>query len=279
MEKKEIKEKLLQKVFEDALMSKENKYYFQSYEDNLIYKKNNKYSLWYSDVIDELSNGSGKELQSKFRAIYSSAALCVNSFSFFKRSECINIPFVNGLLLNGGLKFESKLSTGISSAKANLDVEINSKNDVVFIESKFLEYYNKSTKLNISQKYSSYSNVKQLIDKYKNIKDKCSMDCIKQLICHFTAINHALENGEFHDKNVYLCFLYWSSGMFSEQESDLLDLLESFKENLDNKPTNPNNIKFIYSTYNELYEIWGQSKDAELKSHSQILKDKYIISI
>lgn len=53
--------------------------YLNDFKDNLIA------TISVDDFFDDLNSGDGNELKSKFKALYSSSALCVNFFGYFKR--------------------------------------------------------------------------------------------------------------------------------------------------------------------------------------------------
>ncbi len=86
--------------------------------------------------VDDLSSGSGNELDSKFKAVYSSSALAVNSFAYLKKRLPINLFGHSFSQLN----FEKQLSSGLGGTKPNLDVVLENETTTFGIESKFLEW-------------------------------------------------------------------------------------------------------------------------------------------
>jgi hypothetical protein len=142
--------------------------YFDNWEDNLL------------DDIDknlvelDLTDGSGNELNKKFKAIHSSSALCVNNFGIFKDKELIKdfkiigeTEFINSIL------FEEKLATGLQGTKPNLDAYLENLNSIIGIESKFTEYFVKK-KASFEPSYNKENlgylpnEVFDLIEKYSN---------------------------------------------------------------------------------------------------------------
>ncbi len=137
MERNEIKgavKKILHRVFQEIRpgVSLDRNGYTTTAEENLID------SVFMSDFEEDLGQGGGNELNSKFRAVHSSSALAVNVFGPFKRH-------LTNLILLGeagfdSLEFEKKCLTGLQGQPPNLDVVAQSGDAVIGIESKFTEY-------------------------------------------------------------------------------------------------------------------------------------------
>ncbi len=88
-------------------------------------------------IEDDLRRGDGRELDRKFRAVHSSAALVVNCFGPFKTRP-------HSLLLCGkvgarSVEFERRLPTPLRGTPPNLDAWIDRGGEVVAVESKLLE--------------------------------------------------------------------------------------------------------------------------------------------
>lgn len=89
-------------------------------------------------------HGSGKELQTKARAVHSSSMLGYNFFSWINEQN----PFIWGEVTYTKVYFEVRLRTiKRSPAPANMDIVLDGfdkdgKRVLLFIESKFLEYTN-----------------------------------------------------------------------------------------------------------------------------------------
>lgn len=161
--------------------------------DNLI----NSIDNWI-EIKNELELGQGNELKPdkngviKFNAIHSSAALCVNNFSFFKKH-------INSIEFFGHSKFydsifEKKISTGISTP--NLDFYLESNDVIIGIESKFTEFFSKKLP-NHKDNLSKYVNRKKLeylesefqnlIVQYRNSTHPLHLD-VAQLLKHSMAL-------------------------------------------------------------------------------------------
>jgi hypothetical protein len=94
---------------------------------------------WMGLIRKDYEEGGGKELDQKFRAVHSSAALVANHFAPFKREP-------SQLVMLGRIGFsrptlEKKLPSGLHGTPPNLDVFLENKNNnsCIAIESKLLE--------------------------------------------------------------------------------------------------------------------------------------------
>jgi hypothetical protein len=96
---------------------------------------------WMELIIKDYEEGGGKELELKFRAVHSSAALAANHFAHFKHIE--RLPTLSLLGRNGArdLRFERKLPIFRGGTPPNLDVWIDRSDEVIAIESKLTEYF------------------------------------------------------------------------------------------------------------------------------------------
>lgn len=90
------------------------------------------------DFEADLSQGSGDELATKFRAAHSSSALAVNAFAPFRR----RLPDLAVGPHRGftAMAFERKCPSGLGGTPPNLDLVLESPDHVLAIESKCLEY-------------------------------------------------------------------------------------------------------------------------------------------
>jgi hypothetical protein len=88
--------------------------------------------------LEDLARGNGNELESKFRAIHSSAALVVNAFARFKDERAhLRLADVSGFET---LKFERVCPTGLRApGQPNLDIVAEAPAGVIAVESKCTE--------------------------------------------------------------------------------------------------------------------------------------------
>lgn len=111
----------------------DDKGYVPAAEDNLIP------DLTIDAFRDDLGAGAGQELLTKFRAVYSSSALAVNTFAPLRANNiAVDIGSHPALSVEG---FERRLPTGLASAMPpHLDVVLRGSEALVAVESKCLEY-------------------------------------------------------------------------------------------------------------------------------------------
>jgi hypothetical protein len=84
--------------------------------------------------VDDFNNGDGRELEFKFLAIHSSAALAVNTFACFKPEPC-SLPLANSTGFVS-LAFEARCPIGLRGGRpANLDLLVRSARGIVGVES------------------------------------------------------------------------------------------------------------------------------------------------
>lgn len=157
---------------------------------------------------DMFNRGSGKELQTKARAIHSSSMLAYNFFHWISESHPIEI---NGVLYTS-VYFEVLIPC-IKKSRANMDVVLLSKDKstVLFIESKFTEHFStaSSQMKKMSAAYmcqkSYYSEAGKWIELVKFYKEAARSggryyDGIKQELCHLIAIDALMKEEVVVDK-------------------------------------------------------------------------------
>jgi Restriction Endonuclease associating with ARP len=96
---------------------------------------------WMELIIKDYKEGEEKELEVKFCAVHSSAALVANHFARFKPPD--RLPTLSLLGRNGAknLRFERKLPIFRGGTPPNLDVWIDRDDEVIAIESMLTEYF------------------------------------------------------------------------------------------------------------------------------------------
>lgn len=100
-------------------------------------KKNLLQTEWMEFIRADYQKGGGKELEQKFRAAHSSAALVANHFARFKKE-----PHYLTIASQSGFDipiFEKRLPTGLRGIPPNLDVFLENRDCCIAIESKLLE--------------------------------------------------------------------------------------------------------------------------------------------
>ena len=222
---------------------------------------------------DELMQGSGNELNSKFSALYSSSALAVNNFSIFKQ----NINSFSFLGYNNFEKanFERKFPTRLGGTPPNLDFVLENNNAIIAFESKYLEVLDKK-KVDFKESYNqaklSYldSFWFELIDEYK---DKELFLDVAQLIKHSIGLIHHKQGKP--NSQVILVYIYWvpkNKNAFCEYKSHSIEL-----ENFENQLKKQSDIIFKSMTYSDLWKLYEDN--LRFSEHFEKVKEKYFISI
>lgn len=188
--------------------------YFNNFEDNLI----EKYSNW-GIIKSEIDQGGGGEFKGekpKFKATYSSAALCVNNFAPIKEN-IDKFSFLGESNFTTSF-FEKNLPTGISTPY--LDFYIENENSIFAFESKYTEHltqklpnFSKSDKTvgNLQKYINRRAKLKNLpknfiddvIQYYTNYDKKMYLD-VSQLIKHIIGLINEPSN-----KKKTLVYVFW----------------------------------------------------------------------
>lgn len=218
---------------------------------------------------EDLSSGNGKELESKFKALYSSSALTVNSFGILKNDNNFEIFGQRDFNLKN---FERKFPTGLHGTPPNLDFVLENGSSIICFESKYLEYFIK-TKVEFRESYSPNKLPYlaefwfELIDFYRG--QWLHLD-IAQLIKHSIGI---IKNKG--DKKAMLVYIYWEPKISKDYHE-----ISKHKEELEEFATKlkaQSDIEFKMMTYTELWNSFNSKN--ELKLHVKRLKDRYLLSI
>jgi hypothetical protein len=89
-------------------------------EDNLLS------TVSFADIAEDYKGAAGRELELKFCATYSSAALAANCFGLFRKGGC-PIPSVAGANGSTSLHFEQPLAHGVLGQRPTLDALIRAQ--------------------------------------------------------------------------------------------------------------------------------------------------------
>jgi hypothetical protein len=220
----------------------------------------------------ELDGGSGNELKGKFLAVHSSSALAVNTFAPMKGDpNKLNLRGINGF---NSIKFEQKLSTGLSGTPPNIDLIAENETEVLAIESKFLEYFGPK-KPNFSSSYTK-KNLPKAEDKWLDLityfRNSTPMYLdVAQLIKHYLGLRNT---AEYANRKITLMYLFWEP-----ENTSKFDIFEKHRNELINftKYVSGSSIEFIYKSYPELWSEW-ESKRLN-KKHLINLNKRYHMSI
>lgn len=237
--------------------------YVAEIEDNLIP------TVSKEDFIADLANANGNELESKFKALYSSSALCVNFFGYFKRHLDKLVLLGEGNFKVG--RFEEKLSTGLKGTAPNLDFFLESDTSIIVFESKFLELLTPKQPKFSSSYSDSFLNalhpgLSQIVHHYRANSAKAYLDTA-QLIKH--SIGLLKKNDE--KKRTKLIYLYWQPTNahefyeYSQHEKELVD----FSKRMKAIP----GLSFHYFTYRDFHTLFANI--SFFREHLTNFKNRY----
>ena len=228
------------------------------------------------DFEADLRQGNGNELKEKFRAVYSSSALVVNTFAPFKAN-----PNALRLLGRDGfapLIFERKCPHGIPGRRPpNLDVLTEDLAGIVAIESKCLEHlsphvaefapaYESEIKDERCQSawFREMQRLRKLPRTYRWLD-------VAQLIKHAFGLAYTFPN-----RPVTLLYLYWEPSnadmfpMFDEHRREIARFAEAIAGD---------GPKFVSMSYPELWQGWQAVTEPEwLKIHVSRLRTRYAVA-
>lgn len=151
------------------------------------------------EFIQMFLDGDGNELVSKACAVHSSSMLGYNFFHWISKNNPLTLKFEDKTIEYTKVLFEVKIPVLKGSRPANMDIVLtNVNNDILFIESKFLEYLNLG-KFDISNTYKNdkkyYCNGEKWSDfisssSLKTDEKKQYWSGIKQEICHLIGLTN-----------------------------------------------------------------------------------------
>jgi hypothetical protein len=254
-----IRQKIIDKA---AILNTDG--YVAEIKDNLIQ------TVSEEDFIADLANGNGNELSSKFKALYSSSALCVNFFGYFTRHLSKFELLGEGNFKVG--KFEAKLPTGLKGTAPNLDFFLENQTSIIGVESKFLEILSPKQP-RFSSSYSDiflntlHLGLSEIMNHYRSDNSKTYLDT-SQLIKH--SIGLIRRKG---DKNANLIYLYWEPinanefYEYSQHKKELVDFADRMKA--------ISSISFYYFTYVDFYTLFANNN--LFTEHLTNFKNRYTL--
>lgn len=260
----------VQQTLQDRLRTTiklDDKGYVQKPEQNLLPGVRLEY------FEDDLQQGAGSELQTKFRAAHSSSALAVNSFAWFCAVRRLHHLNLLGASCAKELKFERKCPIFRGGRAPHLDVWIEFDGEVIAIESKLTEYLAK-TKPEFSPAYERlappglsepcwwnlYQDAKKGTPTYL---DRA------QLLKHYFGLRKFQQKKDAPGQ-ITLLYLYWKPGNADDIEickSHQLELAAFERSVADSE------IKFCSMSYLQLWRDW--QKVPELADHVHNLQSRY----
>ena len=224
-----------------------------------------------------LLEGAGDELRTKFCAVHSSSALAVNCFApYVKNLDQISLFDESGA---SEIRFEKKLPVFPRARAPHLDVWIERNNRVIAIESKFLEYFKpkRPKKTDFKAAYERLA-PPGLAEKcwwevYNDAKQRHASHLNRvQLVKHYFGMR------KYQEKNpvqMTLLYVFWepTNGNVLDECIRHRSEIEAFKKSVE--PASK--IEFRWMTYSDLWKQW--SKIPSLSKHAADLKARYEISL
>lgn len=203
------------------------------------------------DVQADFAQGSGNELDGKFRAAHSSAALAVNAFGPWR-----NHPHGLSLLGKSGftrLQFEQKCPTGLGGIPPNLDVLVEGPGVVIGIESKFLEIL-APKQPEFADSYAR-ENLPQMEAAWWSLLCKLKAGPAQhldaaQLVRHYLGLRN---QPEFRDRKIVLLYLFWEPANWQDfpEYRRHREEIAAFQDQVKDSA-----VTFTWMTYPELWRHW-----------------------
>jgi hypothetical protein len=240
--------------------------YVPKIEDNLIP------GITQAHFQDDLKRGSGNELESKFRAVHSSSALVVNTFSHWKNNtSALELCDRSGF---NEITFEKQCKTGLGGTPPNIDVLARSDNKCIGVESKFLEYLD----LKKPSFSDSYRRERLSVEgQWWELIEKCRggiaqyLD-VAQLIKHYLGLRNCYIDKDC--SNVILLYLFWepvnwkSFQLFKAHRQEILEFADHVKGT---------SVTFVSKSYLELWDEWEMRYG--LFDYLTHLRDRYALEV
>jgi Restriction Endonuclease associating with ARP len=228
------------------------------------------------DIRTDFDTGAGYELRSKMRAPHSSSALVVNMFGRWRRDP-------SSLCIQGetgfeSLTFEARCSSGLGGTSPHLDMLAVSRDAVVAVESKCLEYLQEKRPV-FSRSYDTIADARarsaffKLVPQLRtNAHEFRSLD-VAQLVKHYLGLTNC-----WPDKRLTLLYLYWepeNAGNFDQfaehrREIEHFCKLVGFESN----------FTFRAACHRELWAEWEIANRPEwIRNQVQQLRLRYDVLI
>lgn len=225
---------------------------------------------------DDLMQGSGNELISKFNALYSSSALAVNNFAIVKKHPK-DFSFLDYSNFDK-VDFERQFKTGLSGTPPNLDFTLENKDAVIAFESKYLELLDKK-KIVFKDSYNK-ANLSYLSDFWFNLidsyVDKEQFLDVAQLIKHSIGLlNYKRNIQSKQTKKILLVYIFWAPVNFDkfseyiEHSNELNKFAVCIKQQSE--------IEFISMSYNQFWDLYKNNPIFNV--HFDKLRNRYSIEI
>jgi hypothetical protein len=224
------------------------------------------------DIRADFAQGSGNELEGKFRAAHSSSALAANTFGPWRKN-----PQPLCLMGTPGyefLQFEKQCPTGLGGIPPNLDLLAAGPGIVVGVESKFLEFLSpKPPKFAASYTRENLPQMEECWATWMEaLKDGPPQHLdAAQLVRHYLGLRN---QPEFQGKRIVLLYLFWEPENWADfpeyrrHREELAAFYDHVKDS---------DVAFTWMTYPDLWRLWeylGLYPD-----HLREIRRRYLLAI
>jgi hypothetical protein len=235
------------------------------------------------DFWSDLGAGAGNELvddskgPAKFCAAYSSSALAVNAFGPFRHAP--GSLEILGYSEFTDTQFEKPLPTGLRGTDPHLDFYAQGRDQIVCIESKFLEpLHSKVAKFADSYEGAIASLAEPCwAEVYKGLKQNPRqfkyLDTA-QLVKHYLGMRNTLGHLK---KQLVLFYVYWEP----TNASELAEYRQHREEvsHLSNAVAS-SQLRFTAKSYNELWAVWESTSSwSGMPRHVERLRERYRFAV
>lgn len=254
-----------------ALTASDEKGYVPFPSDNLV---NGVFLLQFKGDLD---GGAGNELRCKFCAVHSSCALAVNTFARFKDN-----PAELALLGRTGFAapvFEKQLTSGLGGTSPTLDVFLRCGDEVIAIESKFLEYFERKPAV-FSKSYNELEEGadSRWLAAMKDAKaaGRRHLD-VAQLVKHYFGLNRLLAQGDetgWRPTGATLLYLYWEP-----EDADSVEVCRRHRAEIGDleRRVRGSMVRFKSMSHPALWREWAANP--VLADHAARLRQRYSVRV
>jgi len=176
--------------------------------------------------------------------------------------------------------FEKQFPTGLKGIPPTLDVSIRRGNEIVAIESKFLEYFS-AKKAEFRPVYSSKSltwakTSWQMVFEDAKRAGKRHLD-VAQLVKHYLGISRLLNKGDlsgWKPSKATLLYLFWEP-----EDAEKIAVCLQHREELQELASlvKDSDVDFIFLSYRDLWKEW--ETNPKIKPHILNLQSRYSIKV
>ena len=224
------------------------------------------------DIQADFAQGSGQELEGKFRAAHSSSALAANSFGLWRKNpQALSLLGETGFTF---LQFEKQCPTGLGGIPPNLDFLVAGPDVVIGAESKFLEFLTpKQPKFAASYQPKNLPQLEpcwaRLIDDLK-AGPKQYLDAA-QLVRHYLGLRN---QPAFKGKKIVLFYVFWEPenwADFPEYRQHRAEIA-AFQAKIQDSE-----VSFAWTSYPQLWRQW--EAQGLFPDHVSEIRKRYLLAI